>query len=290
MLIILLNALIASLIATTVNSNQIRTSEIDPFNIKLTTEDTSRVKARILNKKRKAKHKPIIEIILNKKDKRYFNKLTNEDKRVFTKIALAKGFSGRSLDDLYLEMYKEDGLFKMESFSVLPIKMKKALPVIREYKQYNYWALKDINIKRGGESGSYFVDIEELKYIPRGKYFHVKIKLNVVFTGFFKLDLLVFDHLTDPKIKDVPFVKLKLRKQSKLAKEIIGRFRFYELPGKDYMIVHFKGFTKVHWAIYQFLPIALLKSQVGERVQTVLENVSYKVDTLLYPKTLNTNP
>jgi hypothetical protein len=215
----------------------------------------------------------------NRENKRYFDSLSSEDKKVFVKLADLGAFnedSSKMLNNYFL-LKKEDGLFKLESFIKIPITFKKALPVIRDFKGYNNWALKGINTKRNGKKGKYIVDIISLGYVEKLKRFNLKIHLNMIFKGRYSLGLDVVDRLHE---KTVPFFLLKITKPTKLAKNIRGFFKCLVLPGRKDFVIYFAGNAKLHWALYNFLPIRLLNSQLNERVITVLENISFRVEDI----------
>lgn len=176
----------------------------------------------------------------------------------------------------YSEIYKKDRSFYLETFVVVPMNFKKSLPVVREFSTYNNWVLKDINTRRFGEKGSYFIDILSLDYLKRLNSFDVAVKMNKILSGHYRMQLAIIDELDKEK---EPNFTLRMKSPSKLAKHVEGTFYFI-IPDdkKDYYIVYFKGWSTVNWTIYTFLPISLVRSELMERVQTLLENIQFKVE------------
>ncbi|MBN1114122.1 MAG: hypothetical protein JXA66_02150 [Oligoflexia bacterium] len=206
----------------------------------------------------------------------YFNRLSDRDKKIFVKLAATDLLKDEvKLDEPPIIIYKKDGLFKIETYVHIPISFDKALPVFKGFEKYREWVLKGMNIRRTDSKGHYFVDINDMEYIPAKKRFRTKVYLRVVFGGNYKLDLCVLDELDS---SPVPVLTLQACRSSKLVKEMKGEYRSFVLPGASYFVVYFSGYARVHWALYNFLPMALVKSQVGERVETILENIQYKVE------------
>jgi len=104
--------------------------------------------------------------------------------------------------------------------------------------------------------------------------------MNTIFKGRYKLDLMIDDQTEDKKS---PNFTLRMRSPSKLAKDVRGTFYFVVLPGEPYFLIYFTGKTEVNWTIYNFLPIALVRSEVLERIYTLLENIEYRASSVKRP-------
>lgn len=220
-------------------------------------------------------------ISMNGEQLKYFKALSTNDKQILIKVTSLGLFKNikekKNLSQQYSMLYKKDGAFNLETVIIVPISYKEASDIITNYKNYNNWVLKDVNVRRNGEKGKYFVDINSLNYKKDEKlqWFDTRITLRTGFRGNYKLDLLIYDQTEKGS---VPSFTLKMRESSKLAKEIEGTFRFIILPGTPYFITYFTGKAELAWALYRFLPLALVRSQVLERVSTILENIQYKAE------------
>ena len=247
-------------------------SDIDLKRVKIEFKESA-----VVSFKRKRRKNVILS--LNKSNLNYYNRLSELDRKIFIKLASFEIFpDGKKLDEPYSHLYKRDGTFHLETVVLIPMKFKDALPIIKNYSSYKDWLIKDINVKREGKKGGYFIDVNSLDYIADKKLFNIKIEFKVIFKGNYKLNLFLFDHLSD---KDIPYFNVKLEEPTKLAKEVEGNFRFIMLPNTSYYVIYFLGKARTHWLIYNFLPDALVKSQVLERIYTILENVQYKVEDIV---------
>ena len=227
---------------------------------------------------KKSKKEFALTVGTNYKD--YFDNANDHNKKVIAKLAslgiMGNPLSFKTTTAVYSLLYKKDRSFNLEAWVVIPMKFKESMSIVRDYASYESWVLKEINNRRYGEKGKYFVDIMSLSYVPDKKWFDTKVKMNLLFKGNYKMDLLVLDDLDD--VKDPKFT-LKMKEPSKLAKDVKGTFYFIVPSGDEpYYIVYFTGKTEVNWALYNFLPLALVQSEVVERVYTLLENIQYKVE------------
>ncbi|MEI6093292.1 MAG: hypothetical protein WCQ47_06380 [bacterium] len=222
-------------------------------------------------------------ISMNREHLKYFKSLSATDQQIFIKISSLGIFDNikekKNLSAQYSMLYKKDGAFNLETVIIVPVNYQKASHLIRDYKDYNNWLLKDVNIRRNGEKGKYFVDIDSLNYLKDEKlqWFDTRITLRTGFRGNYRLDLLIFDQTQQ---ETIPSFTLKMREASKLAKEIEGTFKFITLPGTQYFVTYFTGRAELTWALYRFLPLALVRTQVLERATTMLENIQYKAETI----------
>ena len=216
---------------------------------------------------------------IGKDYKDYYNNSSEYNKKILAKLASL----GVIKDPLgfkttpYSLVYKKDRSFHLETFAVIPLKYKEALPVIKDFGAYNNWVLKDINTKRNGEKGKYFVDILSLDYNSGKKIFDTRVQMNLLFSGTYKMDLFILDNLDD--VKDPNFA-LKMGGSSPLTKSLKGTFYFI-VPSEtqEYCIVYFVGKSEVNWTLYNFLPLAVIQSQVVERIFTFLENIQFRTET-----------
>lgn len=208
-----------------------------------------------------------------------YDKLPEQGKKIVVKLAslnaLSKSYRTKKVPEPYSLLYKKNRAFNLETLAIIPMDYKTALAVVRNYASYNDWALKNINIRRNGDKAKYFVDINELIYDAKNKLFDTRVKMNRIISGNYKLDLLILDSLDD---ESNPNFTLKMKAPSKLAKDVQGTFHFLVPKGADYFVIYFAGKTEVNWAIYNFLPIPIIRTEVLERVDTLLENIRYKVE------------
>jgi hypothetical protein len=226
---------------------------------------------------------------LNTEQFKYYESLCEEEKKILIKIS-SLGIYNTKIDDKlqasylpeqYSLIYKKDSSFNLETIAIIPMTYEGALPIISDYNSYNDWVLKDINKRRDGEKGGYFLDINSLRYFKiknkdkNKEYFATVVSLNTFFSGRYNMNLLISDE-TDKR--PVPSFRLKMEKPSKLAKEVEGVFSFIVLPGFPYFVTCFTGHSKLNWTFYRLLPLRLVKSQVVERIYTLLENIQYKAE------------
>lgn len=222
---------------------------------------------------------------LNKAQNDYYSKLSELDKKVFIKIASLEIFreikNKNYLSKRYTLLYKKNSAFNIETVAVIPLTYERALPVITDYASYNDWAMKDINILRDGEKGKYFFDITSLRYFAKKeqKFLELNVSMLKLAKGNFSLELLIQDSTT---VKPVPFFSLKLNAPSELAKNVEGTFRFIILPDVPYFVTYFTGKAEVGWVYYRFLPLNVIRSQFVARIDTMLENIQYKAESVKY--------
>ncbi|MEI6080486.1 MAG: hypothetical protein WCQ53_07620 [bacterium] len=232
-------AFIASLYSSPFENSPFYTTAVSDMDLRQfsVTEDNS-LKIPAFFKEKKDK----FCVSLNKEQLSYYNSLSEQDKKIFLKLAslgLFNDLSGqKSTTGPYSYIYKKDHAFYVETLTVIPLKYKDALPVMTDFKTYNEWVLRDINIKRDGEKGKYFVEINSLNYFEKNgkKFFDTRIDMRIGFKGNYKLDLNILDS-TDAK--PVPYFTLKMNEPSKLAKNVEGNFRFIILPGSPYYLTYF---------------------------------------------------
>jgi len=210
--------------------------------------------------------------------KTYYNNSSDYNKKILAKLASL----GILKDPLafkttpYSLVYKKDQSFHLETFAVIPMKYKDALPVIKDFGSYSSWVLKDINTKRNGEKGKYFVDIISLDYKKDKQLFDTRIQMNLIFKGPYRLDLFVSDKLDD--MKD-PNFSLTMGASTPLTKFLQGTFYFIvPSEAQDFCVVYFVGRSTVSWTLYTFLPLAVIQSQVVERIFTFLENIQFRTE------------
>lgn len=218
-------------------------------------------------------------LMVGKDYKDYYNNSSDYNKKILAKLAslgvIQNPLSYKTTP--YSLVYKKDRAFHLETFAVIPLKYKDALPVIKDFGSYRKWVLKDINTKRNGEKGKYFVDILSLDYKKDKKIFDTHVQMNLLFSGVYKMDLFILDNLDDAKD---PNFALKMGGSSPLTKSLKGTFYFI-VPSdtQQYCIVYFVGKSEVNWTLYNFLPIAVIQSQVVERIFTFLENIQFRTET-----------
>lgn len=221
----------------------------------------------------------------NSEQFKYYKSLSEEGKKILIKIC-SLGIYDLEVDDKihgsysleqYSLLYKKDSAFNLETIALIPMGYQTALPIIRDFKSYNDWVLKDINKRRDGEKGGYFLDINSLRYfkIKEQGYFATRITLNTFFSGTYRMNLVISD---DTARADLPYFRLKMDKPSKLAKDVDGRFSFIVLPGFSYFVTYFTGRSQLNWTFYRLLPLRLVRSQVVDRIYTLLENIQYKAE------------
>jgi len=211
--------------------------------------------------------------------KNYYEHSSDYNKKILVKLAslgvLKDPLAFKTVP--YSLVYKKDHAFNLETFAVIPIKYKDALPVIKEFSVYNTWVLKNINTKRNGDKGKYFVDILSLDYDKQKRLFDTTVQMNLLYSGYYKMDLFVLDNLEDAQ---APNFALKMGGSSPLTKSLIGTFHFIAPSGtQDYCLVYFVGRSEVNWTLYKFLPLAVIRSQVVERIFTFLENIQFRAET-----------
>ncbi len=216
---------------------------------------------------------------VGKNYKTYYDQSSDYNKKILAKLA-SLGVLSNPLEYKtapYSLVYKKDRSFNLETFAVIPMRYKDALPVIKDFGAYSSWVLKDINTKRNGEKGKYFVDILSLDYNKAKQIFDTKVQMNLLFKGVYRMDLFIFDNLDD--VKDPNFT-LKMGGSSPLTKALKGTFYFI-VPSEtqDFCVVYFVGRSEVNWTLYTFLPIAVIQSQVVERIFTFLENIQFRTET-----------
>ena len=220
-------------------------------------------------------------ISMNKEQMDYYRSLSDTDKDMLIKMAslgIFKDLENRKyLGEQYSYVYKKNRAFNLETIVIIPLTYKEGLPIITNYADYDNWVLKDVNVRRNGEKGKYFVDINSLNYTKQDdqQMFDARLTLRVGVTGNYRLGLLILD---STKETPVPSFTLKMKDPSKLAKNVEGTFKFIILPGAPYYIAYFTGRSELTWILYRFLPLALVRSQVLERVETLLENIQYKAE------------
>jgi len=229
----------------------------------------------------KKEGKEDFSISMNKAQLDYYNSISDVDKNVFIKMASLGIFKDienkKYLGDQYSYVYKKNKAFNLETVVIIPLTYKEGLPIITNYADYDNWVLKDVNVRRHGEKGKYFVDINSLNYIKQDdqQIFDARLTLRVGVTGNYRLGLLILD---STKEMPVPSFTLKMKEASKLAKDVEGTFKFVILPGSPYYVTYFTGKSELTWILYRFLPLSLVRTQVLERVSTILENIQYKAE------------
>jgi hypothetical protein len=221
-------------------------------------------------------------VSLNKEQIDYYNSLSEMDKKVLLKICslgLFKEISNKKYIGQYSYIYKRDRSFNLETITIIPMTYKEAYSIITDYASYNNWVIKDINVKRDGGKGKYFVDIDSLNYVKTKdqQMFDTRVTLHLGVKGKYRLDLLILDSTNE---KPVPSFTLRMKDASSLTKHLEGTFRFISLPGSPYVVTYFTGRSELSWVLYRFLPLALVRSQVQERIITLLENIQYKAENV----------
>ena len=220
-------------------------------------------------------------ISMNKAQLNYYTSLSDTDKDVLIKLASLGIFKDmenkKYLGEQYSYVYKKNRAFNLETVVIIPLTYKEGLPIVTNYADYDNWVLKDVNIRRNGEKGKYFVDINSLNYIKQDdqQMFDARLTLRVGVSGNYRLGLQILD---STKETPVPSFTLKMKEPSKLAKDVEGTFKFIILPGAPYYVTYFTGRSELTWILYRFLPLSLVRSQVMERVTTILENIQYKAE------------
>ncbi|MCX6113417.1 MAG: hypothetical protein NTY22_09115 [Proteobacteria bacterium] len=229
----------------------------------------------------KKEKKKEFSLSINNEQLDYYKSLSDQDKGIFLKLASLGLFQDirdkKYMGEQYSYLYKKNGAFNLETIIIVPLTYKEAIPIITDYASYNDWVLKDVNVRRNGEKGKYFVDINSLNYRKQDsqQLFDTRITLRSGIKGDYMLDLLILDSTNE---KPIPSFTLKMKEPSKLAKNVEGTFKFIILPGSPYFVVFFTGKSELSWTLYRFLPLALVRSQVMERVSTMLENIQYKAE------------
>ena len=257
----------------------------DPVqNIKLgeiTVGENNKGKTPIFKKEGRKKY----SLSLGPEQFKYYESLPEEGKKILIKIC-SLGIYDSNIDpnlrgsyalEQYSLLYKKDSSFNLETIALVPMNYQSALPIIQDYKSYNTWALKDINKRREGKRGGYFLDINSIRYfkILEQGYFSTIITLKTFFSGSYRMNLIITDGTLD---KPVPSFRLKMKEPSKLAKDVDGTFSFIIMPGFPYFVTYFTGRSQLSWTFYRLLPLRLVRSQVVERIYTLLENIQYKAE------------
>lgn len=215
----------------------------------------------------------------------YYNKLSTLDKKIYIRLA-RNGFLKKDAkkDKPFIFVYKENGTFYMESLAHVDMSLKSALPVIKDFPEYHSWLLKDINTRRGGQGGEYFVEFQKMAYKKdlKGGFWDFRVKMNSIFGGYYTVAFRLEDKLNEGP---VPSFSMILKEASNIAHTMNGHFRFLHLPCDDtFFVGYFYGDTELHWMLYDFLPVKVVNSQVGERIETMLENINYKADDVIIQK------
>jgi len=237
-------------------------------------------------------------VTVGKDYKAYFGGSSDYNKKMLIKLA-SLGIMKNPLSfnmKSYSLIYKKNHSFNLETYAVVPIKYKDTMLVAKDFGSYGNWVLKDINVRRNGEKGKYFIDIMSLTYSPKDKWFDTRVKMNNIFSGNYMLYLLAIDDMDDAnnprftlkmmnETNDPRFAKIMKVPSKRLAKDIYGTFYFIvPSDGQPYCLSYFSGKAEVSWALYNFLPIAVLRTQVLERVETILENIQYRAEQSKFDK------
>ena len=231
----------------------------------------------------KKENKSCFTLLLNNAQKDYYDTLSELDKKVFVKLVSLGVFKERKnkdyLGNRYTLLYKKQGAFNIETIAVVPVTYEGALPIIKNYASYNDWVLKDANVRRDGEKGKYFFDINSLRYFTEKdqRFLELNVSMTKISKGNFSLKLLIQD---STNLRPVSFFSLKMNEPSDLAKNVEGTFKFIMPPNIPYFIIFFTGKAEVGWVYYKFLPINLIRSQFVERIYTILENIQFKAESV----------
>jgi len=214
----------------------------------------------------------------------YYKNAPELNKKIIVKLAslgvLNNILTKKKMGEPYSLLYKKDHSFNVETLAYVPVNYERGINVIKDFAKYNEWVLKDINVRRNGEKGKYFVDIDSMAFVEKGKYFYTRVSMNTIFKGLYSLDLMIDDQTDN---KSAPKLILKMRSASNITKAMSGDFYFVVIPGEPYFLIYFSGKSEVNWAIYNFLPLALLRSELLERVYTLLENINYRATSVKKP-------
>lgn len=207
---------------------------------------------------------------LNKEYKDFYLKLNEEQKKIFIKLASFKILPDfKKLEKPYTYIVKNgDDTFYVETFIVVDKKFKSIESIVKDFKNYNSWTLKNINTRQNPNDRRYFLLVKSFDFFEKDPSFKAKINLKTAISGNYKIDFKLVKNLDN----FVPSFYLYLEKPTKLTKSAKGEFTFFPVPNEDKTIVYFKGHAKVYWLIYTFLPIGIVETEVGERIETIMKN------------------
>jgi hypothetical protein len=210
------------------------------------------------------------KLSLNKDYKNLYSKLTEEQKKIFIKLASFKILPDfKKFKKPYTYIVKNgDNTFYVETFIVINKKFKDIEDTVKDFKNYNLWTLKNINTRKNPSDRRYFLLVKSFDFLQKKEFFSSRINLKTSISGNYKIDFKLIKNLDD----FIPSFYLYLEEPTKLAKSAKGEFFFFPVPKKDKTIIYFKGHAKVYWLIYTFLPIGIVETEVGERIETIMKN------------------
>lgn len=202
----------------------------------------------------------------------YKNLKRDEEKKIFIKLSLLN----LSKDNPYFFLIKDtDNTFYMESAIVVEKDYGKIKKVVKDFKSYENWLLENINVRRNKEDRKFFLTIEKFRYFHTPKMFLVDVDLRAFFNDSYKLRLNLEENLD---LVYFPYFKVKIHKSTNITKDLAGVFYFIDIGGNT--IIYFIGFAKVYWGIYNFIPIGVARTEIKERVETLIENVEKRTNTI----------
>jgi hypothetical protein len=217
-------------------------------------------------------------IKLNKSFKEYCLKLDNMDRKIFIKLSLMNKLDINLDAEPYLYLYKYQQRFYMETFVYVDINFKEAYPYIIDYASYNSWILNNFNTSRSGLKDMGFLEIDSIKHDREKELLTISSRLNfAIFKQKYDLFLKMKEYY------DLDFAKklhLKILEPTSLTPDIDGTFIFFEIPDKNYMILFFYGYAKLHSILYNLLPVKFMEIYTKEKVEILNENLRYKIEEI----------
>ena len=215
---------------------------------------------------------------LNKDLNLYCNELKGINQKIFLKLAKMNKISkSNGTYDPYIDIYKDKKQFYLETFLYLDTSFKDALPYIKDYNSYGDWILENFNTSKSGVKDMGFIKVNYMKFNSKKNIITVGTKLDFVFKKKYQLFLKVKENFD---LKIAKQLHLKILKPTSLTPKIEGTFIFFEIPNSKYMILFFYGYAKLHWALYNVLPLKFLRVFVSEKLEIMYENVGYKVEDI----------
>jgi len=226
---------------------------------------------------------------LNKDLQEYCNKLDGIDKNIFIKLKKMNKLEINLSDDPYIYLYKDLKQFYMETFVYLDTDFKTAYPYITDYASYNSWILNNFNTSRSGLKDMGFLEVDSIKHDKNKKLLTVTSRLNfAIFKQKYDLFLRI-EELYDIEIAKK--LRLNILEPTSLTPDINGTFIYYEIPNKNYMILFFYGYAKLHMLLYNLLPVEFMQIYTSEKIEIMYENIRYKVEDIKEnaKKSINSN-
>lgn len=177
----------------------------------------------------------------------------------------------------YMYLYKENQQFYLETFLYIDTTFKMAEATIKDYNSYGSWILNNYNTSKISSKEKPFLSVTGMSFDKITNIFKIYTELDFVFKNKYVLALDLKDSYDRDYAKQVNF---KITKPTEITPDIKGTFIFYEIPDSNFMILYFYGYTKLHWLVYNALPLQFLEVYVREKIEIMYENIGYKVEEL----------